>query len=134
MSVAETDVDRIVSSIQSARTSNEVRKRDAILRKIIQRDTSPVIRGDEAHFFYESESDDPIRLIGDWSRWKPTDKLTRLHERSRFYHIRKRFPIDARLAYRFLIGSQNSILDPLNPYSEQEVFGTNSVLRMPGYR
>jgi len=132
--VAATDIDDIIAAIENARTITDVRKRESVLRKILQRDSSPVIRGDEAHFFYESESDEHIRLVGDWARWKPSDKLARPHHKSRFYYSKKKFPVDARLAYRLLIDSQHSILDPLNPYSEQEVFGTNSVLRMPAYR
>jgi enterochelin esterase-like enzyme len=128
-----TDIEELVSKIGASRSVSEVRRLESALRKIIQRDSCPVIRGDEAHFFFESETDEHIRIVGDWGRWKPSDKLTRPHARSRFYHAKKKFPVDARLAYRFLIDSQHSILDPLNPYSEQEVFGTNSVLRMPAY-
>jgi hypothetical protein len=128
------DIDDITQAIRSAKSPVALRNAERKLDAVIRLGGTPIIRGDEAHFFYESEADEQVRLVGDWGRWKPSDKLVRLHDRSRFYYIKKRFLIDARLAYRVLIGAQNSILDPLNPYSEQEVFGTNSVLRMPAYR
>ena len=129
----ETDIDRIVSSIQNSRSAADARKRETLLRKIIQLSGAPVIRGDEAHFFFESPIEGVIRAVGDWNGWKSIDKLERLSNHSRFYHLRKRFPIDARLAYRLTLDGQHSILDPFNPYSEEEVFGTNSVIRMPAY-
>lgn len=129
---SEGNVESIIDQLRSAKSHAELRKAEAALRALIAVNGTPLIRAEDAHFFVETD-DDTVTLTGDWNNWRPTDKLTRIHVASSIYHCKKRFPIDARLAYRVQIGDE-SIRDPLNPYKEEEVFGTNSVLRMPAYR
>ena len=127
----ENDVERLIDLLRNAESASEVKRCEQLLRGLIARSGSPVIRAEIAHFF--AEASDAPSLTGDWNNWKPTDTLVRLSEASSFYHTKKKFAIDARLAYRMIVSGE-SILDPLNPNREVEVFGTNSVLKMPAYR
>src|SRR5438552_1353844 len=92
------DIDTLLTALSRADRQTAVARLERTLDKLVRQRGTPIVRGSEAHFIVESECEETIRLIGDWGRWKPTDKLTRLHERSRFYHLKKYFPIDARLA------------------------------------
>jgi enterochelin esterase-like enzyme len=127
----ENDVERIMGLFSSAESAAEIRRCEQLLRAMISRNGSPVIRAEIAHFF--AQATEAPSLVGDWNNWKPADTLTRLSEASSFYYIKKKFSIDSRLAYRMTLPGE-SILDPLNPNHEVEVFGTNSVVRMPAYR
>src|SRR5437762_2122415 len=128
---SEIDVERIVGLFKNAESAAEVRRCELLLRALISRSGTPVIRAETAYFFASSESN--LSLTGDWNNWKPTDVLTRMSDASSYHYCKKKFPIDARLAYRMLAHGE-SVLDPLNPQQEVEVFGTNSVVKMPAYR
>ena len=111
----EGSIENIVQQLRDAKNASELKRAEAQLRALLLVTGSPIIRADEAHFFEDGDAE--IALTGDWNNWKPTDKLVRLNEQSSILHIKKRFPIHARLAYRLLVG-QESILDPLNPNQE----------------
>src|SRR5579871_3419490 len=123
------DIRELIALLRSSTNADDVSEYERELRTLITKHGSPIVRADEAYFFATSEA----AITGDWNGWKPTDKLTRLNEQSDYCCLKRKFQIDARLAYRLIING-NSTLDPLNPYKEEEVFGINSVLKMPGYR
>jgi enterochelin esterase-like enzyme len=127
----ESDVERIIGLFSNASSAAEVKRCEQLLRAMISRNGSPVIRAEHAHFF--AAASEAPSLVGDWNNWKPTDTFTRLSDASSFYYCKKKFSIDSRLAYRMVVNGE-SVLDPFNPNQEVEVFGTNSVVRMPGYR
>jgi hypothetical protein len=127
----EGSVENIVRQLRDAKTASELKRAEAQLRALLLTNGSPILRAEEAHFFAEAENE--ASLTGDWNNWKPIDKLARVREQSSIFYMKKRFLINGRLAYRLLIDN-DSLLDSLNPEKEIEVFGTNSVIKMPAYR
>ncbi len=105
-----------------------------IENRITQAGGSPITEGNTAYFFYRNECEDVVSVIGDWNGWKlGADIMQRIHPASTVYYLKKEFPINARLSYRFFTEDRGSFNDPANPNSLQEVFGNNTFLTMPGY-
>ncbi|HET9135338.1 MAG TPA: alpha/beta hydrolase-fold protein [Candidatus Kapabacteria bacterium] len=128
------NIAELVESLRKAKTERSAKTIESIILSIIKGTATPVIDGDVAHFFYRSESGLSISVIGDWNRWqRDVDMLLPLHPKSSLRFFSKSFPIDARLSYRFAIADGDSINDPLNPKTLQEVFGNNTYLQMPAY-
>lgn len=124
----------VVELLRKAKTQQTVKSLETKILSIIKRTGTPVIDGDSAHFFYRSDSGLSVSAIGDWNRWqRDIDTLSPLHPKSSLQYFTKTFPIDARLSYRLAIADGDSINDPLNPNTLQEVFGNNTYLKMPAY-
>lgn len=128
-------IENILEAFRRQRTKKSVFAHEMLIEKrIIQSGGTPVIEGDTAYFFYWNNSEEVVSVIGDWNGWKQgDDMLSKLHPSSPVYYLKKTFPIDARLSYRFLSEDRGTFNDPANPHSFQEVFGNNTYLRMPGY-
>jgi len=127
-------VESILEELRHAHSHTRVDHAIKQLQKLLKERGAPIILGDEVYFFLKVENAHSIAIVGDWNEWDTAaDKLERLNPSSDYYFIKKQFPITARFAYRFLINGEQSINDPLNHFVEQEVFGANTVVRMPGY-
>ena len=113
-----------------------IAKESAIQRRIASGGGTPLIEANNAHFFFECEdSSANISVVGDWNSWKRgADKLERIHPKSTLYHLARQFPPDARLSYRFILDNDESINDPHNERTWQEVFGNNTYFTMPIYK
>ena len=134
--LTENSIEVLVETLRKQRVTKKIVAAEGTIRKRISRaGGTPIIQGDIAHFFFDLDSDADIRIVGDWNKWNgEADRLERIHPKSSLYYYQRTFPIDARLSYRLSIDGNMSINDPNNPHSLQEVFGTNTYLRMPGYR
>ncbi len=129
------DINSLIMQLSRAKNVREVKRLERNILSKIKRKGTPYIDEDTAHFIYQGADEKDISIVGDWNKWKPdTDSMIRINPRSSMRHFFTRFPIDARLSYRFVINGNDSINDPLNPNILQEVFGANTFLRMPGYR
>lgn len=129
------DINSLIMQLSRAKNVREVKRLERNILSKIKRKGTPYIDEDTAHFVYQGSDEKDISIVGDWNKWKPdTDSMIRINPRSSMRHFFTRFPIDARLSYRFVINGNDSINDPLNPNILQEVFGANTFLRMPGYR
>lgn len=87
----------------------------------------------QVYFIYQSDfSIAQVALAGDMNGWNPdASPMTNL-EYTRLWYRSDIFPSDARLDYKFVIGS-SWILDPNNPNTVSGGFGPNSELAMPDY-
>jgi enterochelin esterase-like enzyme len=130
------DIELLIDALRKQRTlKGVIAKESAIQRYISIVGDTPVIESTRAHFFYEHDGTIDVSVVGDWNNWNNgIDKLQRIHSKSSLYHLAKDFPLDARLSYRFVINNNESINDPNNTRTWQEVFGNNSYFTMPSYR
>lgn len=87
----------------------------------------PFVLKDSVAFLYRG-NDASVSWAGDFSGWNPLSGVQL--EESGVWILEKAFPLDARLDYKIVVGS-NWILDPDNNYSQYSGFGPNSELRMP---
>jgi enterochelin esterase-like enzyme len=128
-------IENILETIRRQRFRKRVFAYEMLIEnRIMQGGGTPITEGNTAYFFYRNEAEDVISVIGDWNGWKlGADIMQRIHPASTVYYLKKEFPINARLSYRFLSEDRGSFNDPANPNSMQEVFGNNTYLRMPGY-
>ncbi|MBO6573839.1 MAG: T9SS type A sorting domain-containing protein [Rhodothermales bacterium] len=102
------------------------------LDSLAAQDQLPFKLGSQAAFLYRG-SGNQVRVAGDFNRWNPAaGPATRLGS-SDVWIREETFPADARLDYKFVIGSSQWILDPRNPHRQRGGFGDNSELRMPDY-
>ncbi|MEI8135040.1 MAG: alpha/beta hydrolase-fold protein [bacterium] len=131
----DTSIESLITDLRKQRVGKRIFAFEQLLERRIARDGgTPIIEGDKAYFFFRSSDDEKISVTGDWNKWQPrVDMLSRINPKSDFYFLKKEFPIDARLSYRFQLENSGSMNDPLNPNALQEVFGKNTFLRMPGY-
>src|SRR5438874_549813 len=129
-------IENIISAMQTERSGKNVFALEVQLEKrIIQGGGTPVIEGNAAYFFCQNPEAKKISIVGDWNKWKNgVDILERIIRKSPWYYLKKEFPMDARLSYRFQTDGGESFNDPMNPNSLQEVFGNNTFLKMPGYK
>ena len=128
-------IENILEAIRRQRFRKRVFAYEMLIEnRIIQSGGTPLTEGNAAYFFYRNESEDIVSVIGDWNGWKlDADIMQRVHPASTVYYLKKEFPVDARLSYRFFSEDRGSFNDPGNPKSLQEVFGNNTYLTMPGY-
>lgn len=91
---------------------------------------APLYSPSTATFFWIGEASG-VSIVGDWSYWHEAQPLSRIEGTSVWYAIVD-FPSDALLQYKIIADGQ-WILDELNPRRQQEGFGINSELCMPGY-
>lgn len=88
---------------------------------------------DSVAFLYKGSAAE-VAWAGDFNGWNPTTngfKGERIGQTNIFRMV-QRFPADARLDYKLVIGS-SWILDPANPHRQYSGFGPNSELRMPDW-
>ena len=90
----------------------------------------PLIENDTAVFLYRGSSAS-ASVAGDFNYWN-FSAMIHLAGTDLFYYQAK-FEMDARLDYKFVIPTNNYILDPLNPHLCYGGFGPNSELAMPSY-
>ncbi len=92
----------------------------------------PLTGWEEAIYIYQGNFAQIVQVPGDHNGWNPeTDVMTWI-DSTDFYYLEKSYPQDARLDYKFKIGS-NWFLDPLNPRTVGGGFGPNSELVMPEF-
>ena len=83
--------------------------------------------------YYTSTTVSSVKVPGDMNGWDPNiDLMTRLDPNFNFFFREKVFEPDARLDYKFVVGS-NWILDPRNPNRVSGGFGPNSEIAMPQF-
>jgi enterochelin esterase family protein len=87
-----------------------------------------------AHFVYRGDVSSGVSVPGDFNGWNPGADPMNGIEGTDFFYLTKRFEIDARLDYKFVLNGSQWIIDPLNPRTVTGGFGPNSELAMPGYR
>lgn len=83
------------------------------------------------HFVYNAAAQS-VAMAGDATGWNPDKYLTRISG-CNFWYYSTSYEADARLDYKFVVNSNNWILDPKNPFTCSGGFGPNSELRMPAY-
>jgi len=91
----------------------------------------PFVKDDSVAFIYYGDATS-VKWPGDFNLWDHTTvgwQGTNLNN-SDLFLLEKTFPIDARLDYKIVVGT-NWILDPLNNHIQYSGFGPNSELRMP---
>jgi enterochelin esterase family protein len=117
--------------IEIQNTPDSIKKSLLLDAFINEKKTFPLISDQSCLFLYRG-SQSRVILTGDHKNWSGNgDTLQRISGTNAHY-ISKNFPQDARLDYKFIVGS-NWILDPLNPLTCMGGFGANSELRMSNY-
>ncbi len=129
-------IENILEALRRQKSRKRIFAYEMLIEKrIMQSGGNPVLEGDDAYFFYRNESEENVSVIGDWNGWKDgMDMMAKVNPASTVYYLKKKFPIDARLSYRFLSEDRGSFNDPANPNTWQEVFGNNTYLSMPAYK
>lgn len=105
---------------------------DSFLQAIEDDDTLgfPLVQDSLAVYLYTTSPNSTVKVPGDHNGWDPdASVMTRAGETALFYY-RVFYPLDARLDYKFLVGS-TWLLDPRNPRQVTGGFGPNSELVMP---
>jgi enterochelin esterase-like enzyme len=93
----------------------------------------PFITGDTANFIYRGNAS-TVSVPGDHNGWDiSTTKMAKVNGTNLFYYSRK-FEMNARIDYKFVLNGSNWILDPSNSHIIWGGFGPNSELAMPGYK
>src|SRR5579872_1068828 len=128
----DASIENLIEELRKQRIGKRVFAFESLIGKRIIRDGgTPIIEEDNAYFIYPNEEQKTISVVGDWNKWKPgVDVLSPINSKCSLYYLKKGFPIDARLSYRFHVEGENSFNDPMNPHSLQEVFGNNTYLQM----
>jgi len=94
----------------------------------------PWIEDSTSYFLFRGTPKTPFSVAGDFNSWSPgVDLFTGVSGTDLFY-LKKTFPMDARLDYKFVMGTGSNalwLLDPLNPFTVSGGFGPNSELQMP---
>ena len=88
----------------------------------------PFIDNDTAAIMYKGTASS---VAGDFNDWNP-QPMQQITGTTFFYYQRK-FEMNARLDYKFVLSGNNYILDPENPHTCTGGFGPNSELAMPSY-
>lgn len=93
----------------------------------------PLIEGERCTFLFRGQAR-RVELAGDFNGWDPAQSPARRLGESEVWLFETRFPIDARLDYKFVVDGGDWRLDPSNPRTQLGGFGPNSELRMPDYQ
>lgn len=109
-------------------------RQEQVNRYMAQVNVAPIVGEGSAIFLWQGAADS-VAITGGMNNWDPSRELplTRL-EGSDLWHLHLNFEPDARLDYKFVINSENLLLDPLNPEIGPGEAGPRSVLKMPGYQ
>ncbi len=92
----------------------------------------PYITTDTARFIYRGNVT-AVQVAGDFNGWNPAvNSLSNVAGTNFFYHSKK-FEMNARLDYKYVLNGSDWILDPLNPRTVSGGYGPNSELAMPDY-
>lgn len=94
----------------------------------------PFIENDTAVFLYRG-TPNSAAIAGDFTDWNPTISMERIYP-TNFFYYRKKFEMNARLDYKFVVtfpSSSQWILDPENSHTVSGGYGPNSELAMPDY-
>lgn len=92
----------------------------------------PYITTDTARFIYRGQTSS-VQIAGDFNGWNPASSFLQKVTGTDFFYFSKRFEMNARLDYKFVLNGSNWILDPLNPSKVSGGYGPNSELAMPEY-
>lgn len=92
----------------------------------------PEIDQTSVDFIYFGAVKDRIAVTGDHVHWSAAGEVMSTLEGTDFHYLGKRFELDARLDYKFIVDGE-WIIDPLNPRVSVGGFGLNSELQMPRY-
>ncbi len=93
----------------------------------------PYFDNDTTVYFVYRGNLTSVSVAGDANEWNQyASMLTKLPSTTLWY-LKKNFPSDSRLDYKYVTNGSNWILDPKNPYQCSGGYGPNSELRMPGY-
>lgn len=92
----------------------------------------PYITTDTARFIYRGPSS-TLQVAGDFNGWNPASAFLQKVSGTDFFYVSRKFEMNARLDYKFVLDGSNWILDPLNPGTCSGGYGPNSELAMPGY-
>lgn len=93
----------------------------------------PFVKDDSVAFLYYADAES-VKWAGDFNGWDYSVggwQGTNLNN-SNLFLLEKTFPLDARLDYKIVVGT-NWILDPRNNFIQYSGFGPNSELRMPDW-
>jgi enterochelin esterase-like enzyme len=86
------------------------------------------IKGNSVRFIYKGEAE-TVCIRGDFNNWQKE----KMHKKgANEWEIIKRFPLNARFDYKFVIDNED-VLDTENPFVNEGGFGFNSELRMPNF-
>jgi glucan 1,4-alpha-glucosidase len=94
---------------------------------------SPLVEGEDVTFVYRGDAK-RVEVVGDFTGWSPAGLVLREVPGANARVIRLKFPLAARLEYKFIADGE-WILDPLNPNKNNNgVGGLNSNFTGPDYR
>jgi enterochelin esterase family protein len=102
-----------------------------IVNTFLKENQIPWRKDTQCVFLYKGTAQ-RISCTGDHLNWNSQGEMLSRIDGTDLWFLRKNFPNDARLDYKFIVGS-NWILDPLNPFTCLGGFGPNSELRMPAW-
>lgn len=124
------DVTDFLNNVKSLPTT----ERQAAVDRFIRSCPSFPITGPDtlACFIYQADGQ-KVALAGDATNWAPGPAFTKVEGTDLWYCIQY-YERDARLDYKFVIDGTVWITDPLNRFTCAGGFGTNSELRMPGWK
>ena len=111
--------------MKSAIASGEV---DSFWEAVAATGQMPLIFGDDTAVFLYRRSAEQVECRGDFAAQYVRQGGTDL------WAFMRQFEPDARVEYKIRRNSGGPVLDPLNSLTETGGLGTNSVVRMPGYR
>ena len=92
----------------------------------------PYITTDTARFIYRGLAS-TAQVAGDFNAWNPESAFLQKIAGTDFFYFSRKFEMNARLDYKFVLNGSNWILDPLNPNTVSGGYGPNSELAMPEY-
>jgi enterochelin esterase-like enzyme len=87
---------------------------------------------DLVHFLYQGTAS-TVTVAGDFNSWNPNVDFMESITGTDWWYRSSNFESNARLDYKFIVGGNSWILDPLNPNTVWGGFGPNSELAMPDY-
>ncbi len=92
----------------------------------------PYITADTARFIYRGQAS-TVQVAGDFNGWNPASAFLQKIVGTDFFYFSKKFEMNARLDYKYVLNGSSWILDPLNPSTVSGGYGPNSELAMPEY-
>ncbi|MFM7339727.1 MAG: hypothetical protein ACKO2H_06410, partial [Bacteroidota bacterium] len=123
--IVANDFKALLDTINSA--SDSIAKKTIVDSFMLQNPVLPLTNGTECVFMFRGNAD-RIIVTGDHKQWSANGDTMKRIAGTDLSYIMNTFPIDARIDYKFINGS-NWILDPKNPLTCAGGFGPNSELR-----
>ena len=112
-----------------------VQEKDSLLNRFwsdAKQQGIPYVASNKTDVVFLYRGVDSVRLIGDFTSWTFRIPMKRLPG-SDLWYLKLTFEPDARLDYKFDVGSRGLILDPNNGRLAPTGYGENSELAMPEY-